>query len=102
MKRGVDGLADGNRDGLVGGPEGVGEVGQRLAVINDRLAADLEGEDAAVLAVGLPAEGVDDGGSVHGGAHVERVVAAQEREVVNVDSADVLAKEIVVEGDIAL
>lgn len=101
-ERGVDGLANGDLDRLVVGGQGVGEVGQRLAVVNDRLAADLEREDALVLAVRLLAEGFNDGAVVDGGAHGVDVVAGAEREVVDVDGADLLAEEVVVEGDVAL
>jgi len=99
---GLDSLADGDLDGLVVGSEGVGEVGQGLAVVDDSLAADLEGQDAALLAVGLLAEGGDDGGVLDGGAHLVLVVAGAEGQVVDEDGADLLAEEVVVEGDVAL
>ncbi len=99
---GLDGVANGDVDSLVVGGEGVGEVGEGLAVVDDTLAADLEGQDAALLAVGLLAKGGDDGAVVDGGAHLVLVVAGAEGQVVDEDGADLLAEEVVVEGDVAL
>lgn len=98
----VHGLPNRDLDGLVVGSEGVGEVGQRLAMINDRLSADLERQDALLLAVRLLAERVDDGLIFDRGAHRVLVHAGAEDEVVDENCADLLAQEVVVERGVAL
>jgi hypothetical protein len=97
------GGADVDVDRLVVRAEGVGKVGDGLAEVLDRLAAEHQGEHTLLLvAVGLGAESREDGAVVDGGAHGERVLAGIEDNVVDVDGADLLAQEVVVEGGIAL
>ena len=93
---------DGN--GLVVRGQSIGEVGKRLAVINDLLAANLQRKDTLVrVAVGLLAKRTENWHQpIDGGAHPEFVVAALEVEVVDVNAADLVVQEIVVEGNIAL
>lgn len=83
--------------------EGVGKVGEGLAKVLDRLAAEDEGEHALLLvAVGPGAEGREDGAVVDGGAQGELVLAGVEDDVVNINGADFLAQKVVVEGSVSL
>lgn len=95
--------ADVDLDRLVVRAEGVGKVGEGLAKVLDRLAAEHEGQHALLLvAVGPGAEGREDGAVVDGRAHGELVLAGVEENVVDVDRADLLAQEVVVEGSVSL
>lgn len=97
----MDSNIDGN--GLVRRSKRVGEVRERLAVVDNRLAPDLERKDAlGLIAVRLLDEGVENGLLLDGGAHLGDGDAWPEREVVNVDGTNLVSKEIVVEGAVAL
>ena len=99
----LDVLAERQDDGLVGGGQRVGVVGEGLALVDDVLALELEGHVAAVGAVGLLAQHGDDGRLADVGVHGEVVDAAGlEVHVVQEGGADVLAVEERVEGDVAL
>ena len=91
-------------NGLVVGAESIAEVVEVLAVVDDGLAANLEGKDTlGLVAVGVRAESVEDGTIFDGGAHEVLVdLAGADEEVVNEDGADFSAKEVVVESHIAL
>lgn len=71
-------------------------------MVDDGLAADLEGENAILLAIRLLAERVDNGGVLDGGTHRVFVVARAERQIVDKNGADFVAEKVVVECDIAL
>jgi hypothetical protein len=97
-------------DGRVVAGERIGKVRERLAVVVDGLAAERKRKDAlGLIAVGLLAEGIEDGALVDGGAHRQRVLlAGVEYDVVDEDGADTLrlsglgAEEVVVERGVAL
>lgn len=95
-------LADGDVNSLVACAQGVGKVAELLAVVDNALAAELEGESTLVLAVWLHAEGRENGALRDLGVQVKGVVAGQEHHVVDVGGADVLAAEVGCEGGVAL
>lgn len=80
--------------------ERVGEVRKRLAVVDDALAEELEGQDAG-LAVGQARDGEEDGGLRDVGADGEVVDAGVEHHVVDEEGADPGAVEVVREGRVA-
>jgi len=86
--RGAD--VDFNR--LVVAGEGIGEVGEVLAEVADRLAPDLERQDSlGLVTVRLLCQGSEDRGLLDGGAHGEGVVhAGIEDDIVNEDGSDLL------------
>lgn len=103
--RALDGATNVNVDGLVSGRQGVSDIGEALAIVDNALAAELEGEDAVLLvAVRLLNGKAGDGAEVeNGGAHrINIVVAGLEGKVVEVDGANFLVKEVVVESSVAL
>jgi hypothetical protein len=74
-------------------------------MVDNTLAAELEGEDAVELVAVRPLHGKagDVAEVVNGGAHrINVVVAGLEGKVVEIDGADFLIKEVVVESSIAL
>jgi len=102
--RALDGATNVNVDGLVSGRQGVSDIGEALAIVDNALAAELEGEDAVLLvAVRLLNGKAGDGAEVeNGGAHrINIVVAGLEGKVVEVDGANFLVKEVVVESSVA-
>lgn len=95
-------VADGDLDGLVGGAEGVCVVDEVLAVVDDVLAGELHGQEAALVAVGLGLQGREDVRLRDVGVHGEVVEAREEHHVVYVGGADGLAEEVGREGGVAL
>lgn len=78
----------------------MGEVWKRLALVDDALADELEGQDAG-LAVWQGRDGEEDGGLGDVGAHGEVVDAGVEDHVVDEEGADLGAVEEVREGRVA-
>lgn len=98
----LSGLAQVDGDALVGRRQGVPEVREGLAAVDDVLPLELEGQLAAELAVGLLRQGRDDGDLLDVRGRGERVVARAQHEVVDVRLADDLVGEEVGEGRVAL
>ncbi|KFY93472.1 hypothetical protein V498_04411 [Pseudogymnoascus sp. VKM F-4517 (FW-2822)] len=76
------------------------KVGELLAVVDDALADELEGQDA-VLAVWLHGEGREDGALLDGGADADVVDSGADEHVVDVEGSDLGAVEVVAEGGVA-
>jgi len=91
-------------DGLVVAGQGVGEVAEGLAVVDNSLAAQLEGKNTlGLITVRLLAESLEDRAVVDGSAHGELVLlAGVQNDVVDEDGTDLLAENVVAEGGIAL
>jgi len=89
---------------LVVGAQGIGKVGERLAIVGHSRSADLEGKDTlGLVAVRLLAQGAKNRRILNRGAHRERVVQAGiEDNVVDEDSSNKGALEVVVEGGVTL
>lgn len=102
--RSLKGATDVDFNGLVVVVESIAKVVEVLAVVDDGLAANLEGEDAlGLVAVGVLAESVENGTVLDGGAHEVLVdLAGADEEVVNENGADFGAEEVVMESHIAL
>lgn len=86
------GGADVDFNRLVVAGEGIGEVGEVLAEVADRLAPDLERQDSfGLVTVRLLCQDLEDRGLLDGGAHREGVVhAGIEEDIVNEDGSDLL------------
>jgi hypothetical protein len=103
VERVLEGPADVNGNGLVASRECVGKVVERLAVVNDLLTADYEGQDAlARVAVRLALHGVQDWVGLDCRTHNVTVHAGLQSQVIEVDLTNLLTQEVVVEGNIAL
>lgn len=80
--------------------ERLSKVSQRLAVVDDALAHEVEGQDA-VIAVGLLLDGGEDGLLGDGGADADVVDSGADVHVVDVEGADLLLLKVVCEGGVA-
>lgn len=96
--------ADVDINGLVVAGQGVGEVAEGLALVENGPAAQLEGKNTlGFITVGLLAESLENRAVVDGSAHGELILlAGVEHDVVDENGADLLAEKEVAEGGIAL
>jgi hypothetical protein len=93
--------ADVDLDCLVRAAQCRGEIGKVLAVVDDRLAQQLEGKDAC-LAVWLLLDSLEDEGLIHIGSDVDNVVTWLENQVWNRKGTNFHVSDKIPEGDVSL
>lgn len=97
----LDNGTDVDVDGLVDTAQCCGKVAEVLSVVDNGGAQHLEWDDTG-LAVWALLEGLDDADLVHHSGDGDNVVAGDKEEVVNVQSTDFLAVDVVDEGAVSL